>query len=814
MCPWLPLISACRAGESVSAGAGGLDGIISMCVGVARTTVTVPRSIDCGPRNSIVWQCLLCRSDFDTFAVPRDLRGISTRDVPNLDDPEGKRPRSQSSSNRMSRSERQRLSPSARNQFSLDKIVEWKMVQNDTLRSIAPVEADTLGDEVLEKVGTKLPLRATDALSEENAHEYVAMLLDAIRETAQDHRLGPHKPFHEYENTSQGQRPDFVITREEDHQPGPFANLFYIEAKSKEDLLREGVAQCVQRILDQFRLSPILHFGLAVVTDLRSFFFLRVGFETRKTREGKVLFARARVEVSYRHNLGDALDGLIRLMCDHDFTHYGLPASMGLPMEVENLYRDVGFLGSGGFADVRRVVEPQGQEYFACKITRDPAKLDHLTREAEALLKLEGVERVPKYVKLIRSDRETPVALITKPVGAPLKDTVDRAERGNGRCDLALDIFDSVSETLLAAHARSVAHGDVRPRNIIVVTRTDGPSEFFLIDWGLSTARVGIPTEKSFAPAGHATGDAKRPPKEHKFDVDFQQLASSCIEVAFSVNCGRLPWYGVQSDRSALDNINMRNRWFREHWDDLMMFARGRVLLQMALRQTFLNDQHAIDQAANPSEGWRWPRVTRSEIEVVHGKLKDHGLELVPQYPGDGNLLRSLLAADSNAEANETTTEEFLRGQAAREDNRSSSTGGENIVVPDADWRLIAAYADAHNCTVLVRQLLQWDRPLEIRPKDGAPDREILLYYNSQGHYDAFRPASNEEGVEGLEFSLRFPPRRPKRPREAQSPVMDNAVDDDDDDGGGGGEDLEDLGTGSADSPHRKKRRTGERESC
>ena len=617
----------------------------------------------------------------------------------------------------------------------------------DTLRSIQRLDGiEELKAEVEQKLDGKLP-RENDQINEGGAHDSVAVIIDAIREVAQKHMLCPHKPFHEHENTMEGMRADFVLTRANDHQPGPFASLWYIEAKSKENLLREGTAQCVNRILQQYRMTKSqLEFGIALVTDLRSFYFLRVEFDTMKTDVEDVVLARACVEVSNRLTLSLALEGLIRLMCDPDCTHYGLPASQGLPGEVSAVYDKHELLGSGGFSDVWRVStkEPEGDAYFACKVTRDPEKRDQLAREVAALNALVGVPRIPQLVRLIDrgsavdTERE-PVALITKPVGTSLMDRVRSLPDGADRESLALDVFESVADTLITAHSKGVVHGDVRPRNIIVVEEEE-KHQYYLIDWGHSATKRGLPTEKCYTSAGYATDPKKGPPEEHEADIDFQQLALSCIEIAFSDGVGRLPWYDVQCDRSALDTVEKRTIWCGQRWNDLMEFANDQNVLKLAIRQLHENDKHVIHGTAEQS----WKPLRFSEVDVVQKHLNELGFNILPQEPGDASVVRSLMAADGNREVDATVDEvqrsltNALRSASVGEEHGST----KSEFITEDDWSLIAAYANVYSCVcrVFVLQSLSEGKgfPPQIpRTTVGTGHRVVDIYVNSRGHYDA-----------------------------------------------------------------------------
>ena len=161
--------------------------------------------------------------------------------------------------------------------------VDWNTGRMDVFRDLDFEVPEQLHDAVITALASKFPAATKEQFSEEEAHGRVQQLLDILRDAAHDEGFRPHRSFHEHETTdSHGKRPDFVLTRSVDHQPGPFANLSCIEAKGLEDLIRDAVAQTVKRaFLQVSETSGQIQHCLAVATDSQRFVFVRVGFENR-----------------------------------------------------------------------------------------------------------------------------------------------------------------------------------------------------------------------------------------------------------------------------------------------------------------------------------------------------------------------------------------------------------------------------------------------------------------------------------------------------------------------------------------------------
>lgn len=108
-----------------------------------------------------------------------------------------------------------------------------------------------------------------------------------------------------------------------------------------------------------------------------------------------------------------------------------------------------------------------------------------IAREGQALRALEGIRGVPRFVGFVDRDG----LLMEFCEGSPL---IRRGVRGK----IAPEFFDACLELLETIHARGVAHGDIRRKNILVTT--DGAP--VLIDFQTALRRNGSWWERRLWP--------------------------------------------------------------------------------------------------------------------------------------------------------------------------------------------------------------------------------------------------------------------------------------------------------------------------
>ncbi len=166
------------------------------------------------------------------------------------------------------------------------------------------------------------------------------------------------------------------------------------------------------------------------------------------------------------------------------------------PVEHER-YEDLGLIGMGGMAEVRRVLDRQLNRVLAMKIIH-PHLVAHrgilarFVEEAQATAQLEHPGVVPVHEKGTLDDgrhfftmkvvRGQTLTEVIEEVHAASDDTTWGPAATGWTFHRLIDAFRRVCEAVAHAHARGVIHRDLKPDNIMV-----GPyGEVLVLDWGLA----------------------------------------------------------------------------------------------------------------------------------------------------------------------------------------------------------------------------------------------------------------------------------------------------------------------------------------
>ena len=412
--------------------------------------------------------------------------------------------------------------------LSVDAVLEGMVDLGDDLASAEP-----MWDEVAGSFAWTHPTPGSGEMRD--VHPYLKQLLGAVREAASLRSIQCLTVFHDHDAVSnEKKRPDFALTRPCDREVGPFANCGYIECKSPDGDLRVAIRQCLNHIGHQHRETGFTTtHGVGVATDGICCIFVRAEFNGPSPKVKCKLSAPVPL---FLHSgaAGAGLRGLIRLLCDTDATHFGLPDSPRLPSLVREKYEEGGMLGAGQYGVVYSVTRKGAQdgERLACKIPA-PEREEFLGTEERVLKHLGrwAVSHVPRVVEAMSHDGERLlVALVTKPVGVALLDHLSAAHGSPPNRDALINdlntMFNEVSKALLGAHRAKAYHGDVRASNIIFVPDRG----FYLIDWGLAHLKGIIPADYSLPVHKTARGRKK---EEQLREKDFRMLALTWLRTAF-----------------------------------------------------------------------------------------------------------------------------------------------------------------------------------------------------------------------------------------------------------------------------------------
>ena len=159
------------------------------------------------------------------------------------------------------------------------------------------------------------------------------------------------------------------------------------------------------------------------------------------------------------------------------------PAPTSTPVEQVGRYKVVGQIGSGGQADVYRVVHPVLQNVYVLKLSRHatrPGEHDRLVREGKMLAALDH----PNLARVIDLDFHEGRAFVVMEYinGQNLRQYM------SGRTvapQQAAGLMAQVASALAPAHASGLMHLDLKPENVVV--GSDGRPR--VIDFGLAMLR-------------------------------------------------------------------------------------------------------------------------------------------------------------------------------------------------------------------------------------------------------------------------------------------------------------------------------------
>src|ERR687893_491944 len=185
---------------------------------------------------------------------------------------------------------------------------------------------------------------------------------------------------------------------------------------------------------------------------------------------------------------------------------------------VDNRYRLVRPLGSGGMADVYLAHDSILDRDIALKVmsTRyasDDEFVERFKREAQSAAALSHANIVSIFDRGESEDGTYYIAMEYLP-GGTLKDRI--LKRGALPPQMAAEVALQIAEALQAAHKRGIIHRDVKPRNILVAESGDVK----VTDFGIAraadattTSHLGdiLGTAKYMSPE-QAMGEPARPP--------------------------------------------------------------------------------------------------------------------------------------------------------------------------------------------------------------------------------------------------------------------------------------------------------------
>src|ERR687895_704638 len=172
---------------------------------------------------------------------------------------------------------------------------------------------------------------------------------------------------------------------------------------------------------------------------------------------------------------------------------------------VDNRYRIVRPLGSGGMADVYLAHDDVLDRDVALKImsgrySTDDEFVERFRREAQSAAALSHSNIISIYDRGTSEDGTYYIAMEYLP-GGTLKDRI--LKRGALPPQMAAEVALQIAEALQAAHKRGIIHRDVKPRNILITDSGDVK----VTDFGIARAADATTTASSHL--GDILGTAK-----------------------------------------------------------------------------------------------------------------------------------------------------------------------------------------------------------------------------------------------------------------------------------------------------------------
>ena len=223
---------------------------------------------------------------------------------------------------------------------------------------------------------------------------------------------------------------------------------------------------------------------------------------------------------------------------------------------IPERYKDLGALGSGAMAEVRRVWDQVLDRAVAMKILRERLATNKLARarfqkEARAIARLQHPSIVPIHEIGALPDGR-PYYTMKEVVGRTLKDLIATASPDEGLTRRMLEALHRASEAVAFAHANGVMHRDLKPDNVML----GDYGEVMVVDWGLarivSDADVrplhgpGLASTADFTSAGTITGTpAYMPPEQaHGQAITPASDVYALGAILYEIVCGRPPFVG------------------------------------------------------------------------------------------------------------------------------------------------------------------------------------------------------------------------------------------------------------------------------
>jgi serine/threonine-protein kinase len=238
---------------------------------------------------------------------------------------------------------------------------------------------------------------------------------------------------------------------------------------------------------------------------------------------------------------------------------------------LDRRYRVGRRLGEGGMSYVYRAEDQETGQQVAVKIliprlSRDPASVERLRREATIAMRLEH----PNVCPILRMG-ETPDRLIYLVMpyleGEPLSEHETR--RGPFAVEEGVPLLVQMCHGLQHAHELQIIHRDLKPENVMLVPQGDAPDGAFravVMDFGLAKERRAGPEVAKLTATGIVLGTPEfmSPEQIRGKPLDGRSDVYALGVLAFELFTGQLPFPGKSAQETMIARLRGSPQSLRE----------------------------------------------------------------------------------------------------------------------------------------------------------------------------------------------------------------------------------------------------------
>ena len=266
-------------------------------------------------------------------------------------------------------------------------------------------------------------------------------------------------------------------------------------------------------------------------------------------------------------------------------------------------------LGEGGMSYVYRAQEVATGQVLAVKIllprlSRDPAAVERLRREAEIATRLDH----PNVCPILRMGETEGMIYLVMPYleGEPLSEHETR--RGPFSPAEGIPLLVQMCHGLQHAHEHQIIHRDLKPENVMLVpegTGSDGEPRYraVVMDFGLAKERRATPEVAKLTATGIVLGTPEfmSPEQIRGKPLDGRSDVYATGILAFELFTGQLPFSGKSAQETMIARLRGSPAKLRDVRDDLPARLESVILRCLAVDPA--ERFQSMDELAHAFEG-------------------------------------------------------------------------------------------------------------------------------------------------------------------------------------------------------------------